>query len=73
MKLGILKSYKEIDFLVDSYTKACQECGVESIVLDLFADDWIEKINSAKVDGILVREKNTKKCTMKDYGLSISI
>lgn len=57
MKLGILKSYKEIDFLVDSYTKACQECGVESIVLDLFADDWIEKINSAKVDGILVREK----------------
>ncbi len=57
MRLGILKSYKEIDFLVESYAKACEECGVESVVLDLFADDWIEKISSAKVDGILVREK----------------
>jgi hypothetical protein len=57
MKLGILKSYPEIDFLVDSYVKACEECGVEYVILDLFADNWIEKISSAKVDGILVREK----------------
>lgn len=57
MKLGILKSYPEIDFLVDSYVKVCEECGVEYVILDLFADNWIEKISSAKVDGILVREK----------------
>ena len=57
MKLGILKSYPEIDFLVESYAKACEECGVEYIVLDLFAEDWIEEIKRAKVDGILVREK----------------
>lgn len=57
MKLGILKSYQDIDFLVDSYAKACEECGVEYVILDLLADNWIENISSAKVDGILVREK----------------
>lgn len=57
MKFGILKSYKEIDYLVDSYAKACEECGVEWVVLDLLADDWIEQIQKSNVDGILVREK----------------
>ena len=57
MKLGILKSYPEIDFLVESYVKACEECGVDYVILDMFADNWIEEIRRAKVDGILVREK----------------
>ena len=57
MQLGILKSYADIDFLVDSYAKACEECGVEYVILDLLADDWIEAIINAKVQGILVREK----------------
>ena len=57
MKFGILKSYPEIDFLVESYAKACEECGVEYVILDLFADNWIEEIKQARVDGILVREK----------------
>ena len=54
MKFGILKSYPEIDFLVESYAKACEECGVEYVILDLFADNWIEEIKQARVDGILV-------------------
>lgn len=57
MKLGILKSYPEIDPLVESYKQACQLCGVDFIVLDLFSDDWIEQIKRSRVDGILVREK----------------
>lgn len=57
MKLGILKSYKEIDPLVQSYKKACEECGEECVILDLFSDNWIEEIKRANVDGILVREK----------------
>ena len=57
MRLGILKSYPSIDPLVDSYQRACQQCGVESVVLDLFADDWMEQIRNSHVDGILVREK----------------
>lgn len=57
MKFGILKSFKEIDFLAESYAKACEECGVEWIMLDLFSDDWIEQIEKSGVDGILVREK----------------
>jgi glutathione synthase/RimK-type ligase-like ATP-grasp enzyme len=57
MKLGILKSYPEIDPLVESYRQACDACNVESVVLDLFADDWIEQIKQAHVDGVLVREK----------------
>lgn len=57
MKLGILKSFPEIDSLVDSYRKACEACGVDSVIIDLFADDWIDQIVQSKVDGILVREK----------------
>ena len=57
MKLGILKSYKEIDFLVESYANACKECGVESVIIDLLADDWLEQVKNAGVDGILVRER----------------
>lgn len=57
MKLGILKSYREIDFLVDSYAEACKLCNVESIVIDLLADDWMDQVKNAAVDGILVRER----------------
>ena len=57
MKLGILKSYSEIDSLVESYKQACQQCAVDYIVLDLFADDWIDQIKNSGIDGILVREK----------------
>lgn len=57
MKLGILKSYKEIDFLTESYAAACKYCGVDYVILDLLADDWIVNIQQANVDGILVRER----------------
>lgn len=57
MKLGILKSYKEIDDLVVSYSNACKEVGVDFVVIDLLADTWIEDIKNSQVDGILVREK----------------
>ena len=57
MKLGILKSYPEIDYLIESYKRACEVCNVDSVVIDLFADDWIEQVRLANVDGILVREK----------------
>ena len=57
MKLGILKSFKEIDRLVDYYIKSCEELKVEYVVLDLLAQDWIERIKNANVDGILVRIK----------------
>lgn len=57
MKLGILKSYAEINPLVESYAKACEACDVEYEIIDLFADDWITRIQNAHVNGILVREK----------------
>lgn len=57
MKLGILKSYSEIDSLVESYAKACETCQIDYVILDLFADDWMACILDAHVDGILVREK----------------
>jgi len=57
MKLGIIKSFKDIDPLIDSYQKACDYCGVEYIVLDLLEDNWIDNIRKADVDGVLVREK----------------
>lgn len=57
MKLGILKSYKEIDDLVVSYSNACKEIGVDFVVIDLLSDTWIEDIKNSQVDGILVREK----------------
>lgn len=57
MKLGILKSFKEIDDLVVSYSNACKEVGVDFVVIDLLSDTWIEDIKNSQVDGILVREK----------------
>jgi len=57
MKLGILKSFKEIDNLVQSYVEACEEVGIEYVVLDLLNTNWIQEIKAAKVDGILVRVK----------------
>ena len=52
MKLGILKSFKEIDPLVESYRQACIALSIEYIILDLLDNHWIEKIREAKVDGI---------------------
>ena len=57
MKLGILKSYPEVDSLVESYKESCRLCGVDYVVLDLLADDWIEQVKDSHVDGVLVREK----------------
>lgn len=57
MKLGIIKSYAAIDDLVESYAKACEAAGVDYEIIDLFSDDWIDRIQDAHVDGILVREK----------------
>ncbi|WP_294142902.1 hypothetical protein [uncultured Sanguibacteroides sp.] len=57
MKLGILKSFKELAPLVDSYRDACEYLKVDYVILDLFADGWIEKIRQSGVDGVLVRVK----------------
>lgn len=57
MRLGILKSYKEIDYLIDSYANACKELGVDYVILDLLSDTWMDDIKNSHVDGILVREK----------------
>ena len=54
MKLGILKSFERIQGLVEQYVDACKELGIEYIVLDLFSDNWIDKIRKSNVDGILV-------------------
>jgi len=73
MKLGILRSFKEMDEYADSYIMACEEFGVEYVVLDLLSDNWIEEILRSKVNGILVRVKGNiqeQKC-MFDERLSI--
>lgn len=57
MKLGILKSFKELDNLVDSYIGACRALNVDYVVLDLLDSQWIKYIKESKVDGILVRPK----------------
>lgn len=57
MKLGILKSYKDIDDLVISYSNACKEVGIDYVILDLLSNTWIDDIKNSHVDGILVREK----------------
>jgi hypothetical protein len=57
MRLGILKSFKEIDSLVQAYADACRELGVECVILDLLSQSWIDDIIKAKVDGILIRVK----------------
>lgn len=57
MKIGILKSFKEIDKFVKGYIDACESAKVEYVMLDLLSDTWIEDIISSKVDGILVRIK----------------
>ncbi len=57
MKLGILKSFKELDPLVESYEQACKSLSVDYVILDLLAEDWIENIRNAKIDGLLIRAK----------------
>ena len=57
MKLGILKSYNDIDDLVISYSNACEEVGIDYVILDLLSNTWIDDIKNSHVDGILVREK----------------
>jgi glutathione synthase/RimK-type ligase-like ATP-grasp enzyme len=57
MKLGILKSFKELDLLILSYVDACRDLGIDYVVIDLLSDNWIEEILEANVDGILVRVK----------------
>jgi len=57
MRLGILRSFKEIDKFVDGYVEACKELGVEYVIIDLLSNDWLNIIVSANVDGILVRIK----------------
>jgi len=57
MKLGILKSFKEIDWLIQSYVDACEAAGVDYVILDLLSENWYEEIKDAGVDGILVRIK----------------
>ena len=59
MKLGILKSVKELDDLVESYRRACEKLNVDYVVIDLLADNWIDEIKDANVDGILVRTRGT--------------
>ena len=57
MKLGILKSFKEIDNRIEYYIKSCQELNIDFVVLNLLSENWLEEIKESKVDGILVRIK----------------
>lgn len=57
MRLGILKSFSEIDDLIQSYIDACKLEGVDFVLLDLLDENWIENIIDSRVDGILVRVK----------------
>lgn len=55
IKLGILRSFKDIDFLIEQYVESCKELKIEYVILDLLSENWIEEIKESKVDGILVR------------------
>lgn len=55
--LGILKSFPQIDPLIESYCNACKQLGVDYVILDLLADTWIADIKRANIDGLLVRVK----------------
>lgn len=55
MKIGILKSFKEIDPLVKSYEDVCKKLKIDYIIINLLVDNWIEEIRDSGVDGILVR------------------
>lgn len=57
MKLGILKSFKEIDRNVNYYIKSCEELNIDYVILNLLSLNWIEEIKNANIDGILVRIK----------------
>jgi glutathione synthase/RimK-type ligase-like ATP-grasp enzyme len=57
MRLGILRSFKEIDNLVESYIQACEVLDIEYVLLDLLSNNWIKDIKDANIDGILVRVK----------------
>lgn len=57
MRLGILKSFREIDELVSSYAQACKYLNVDYVIIDIMSSNWIENIKKANVDGVLVRVK----------------
>lgn len=73
MKLGILKSFKELDELIQGYVNACIELGIEYEILDLLSDSWLEDIIAAKVNGILIWVKGNiqEQKTLFDERLSI--
>lgn len=57
MKLGILKSFKEIDHLIQSYVDACDALGIKYVIIDLLGNNWLDEIKNSGVDGFLVRIK----------------
>lgn len=57
MRLGILKSFKAIEFLVKEYALACEYLGVDYTYIDIINDNWIDNIKKANIDGVLVRIK----------------
>lgn len=57
MRLAILKSFPEIDNMVQSYAEACAECGIDYVIVDLLSNDWISDLLRTNVDGVLVRIK----------------
>jgi len=73
MKLGILKSFKEIDVFVQGYINSCEDLGVDYEIVDFLDENWIENIKAAKIDGVLVRIKGNipEQKAMFDERLSI--
>jgi glutathione synthase/RimK-type ligase-like ATP-grasp enzyme len=56
-KLGILRSFKSLQPLVDQYKAACEELKIDYVEIDLFSQNWINDLRKSNIDGLLVRVK----------------
>lgn len=53
MKLGILDGFNSD--CTQNYINACKELDIDFLVIDLYSNDWIEKIKNSNCDGFLCR------------------
>lgn len=52
MKLAILKAWHPTYL---NYVKACEDLGVDYVIIDIMADNWIQELTSCGCDGVLLR------------------
>ncbi len=57
IKLAILKSFKALDIHVQQYKQSCEHLHINYVIIDLFAEDWIEQLKQEQPSGCLVRVK----------------